>query len=88
MDDYMLSTEDNPFNPYTQWEQWYAFDETAGYHTSAYLARVVVSSSELSEADQDLAISDAIDEIIDLNLTGNYIKVYRPKDLPTPTPVS
>ncbi|ADD80998.1 gp107 [Rhodococcus phage ReqiPepy6] len=78
MDDYMLSTSDNPFNPYTQWEQWYAFDAAAGYHTPAYLARIVVTSHELSEADQLLAIQQGIDEILEMNLTGNYIKVMNP----------
>ncbi|ADD81105.1 gp107 [Rhodococcus phage ReqiPoco6] len=78
MDDYMLSTSDNPFNPYTQWEQWYAFDAAAGYHTPAYLARIVVTSHELSEADQLLAIKEGIDEILAMNLTGNYIKVMNP----------
>lgn len=76
MDEYMLSTSDNPFNPYTQWDEWYAFDVAAGYHTSAYLARIVRSSDELSESDQSLAIKEAIDEILEFNLTGNYIKVY------------
>lgn len=84
MDEYMLSTSDNPFNPYAEWEQWYAHDTAAGYHTSAYLARVVVTSSDLSEADQELAIKDGIDEILEMNLTGNYIKVYPPKQPTTP----
>ena len=76
MDEYMLTTSDNPFNPYTHWDEWYAFDVAAGYHTSAYLARIVRSSDELSESDQSLAIKEAIDEILEYNLTGNYIKVY------------
>ena len=79
MDDYMLSTSDNPFNPYTHWDQWYAWDSSAGYHTPAYLDRVVRSSNDLSEADQDLAINDGIDEILEYNLTGKYIKVFAPK---------
>lgn len=76
MDEYMLTTSDNPFNPYTQWEEWYAFDVGAGYHTSSYLARVARSSDELSVADQSLAIKDAIDEILEFNVTGNYVKAY------------
>lgn len=76
MDEYMLTTSDNPFNPYTQWDEWYAFDVAAGYHTSAYLARIVRSSDELSESDQSLAIKDAIDEILEFNVTGNYVKAY------------
>ncbi|QXO14693.1 hypothetical protein SEA_BURLEY_90 [Gordonia phage Burley] len=78
MEEYMLSTADNPFNPFTEWEQWYAFDAREGYHTPAYLARVVRTSSELSEADQIVALNDGIDEILQYNLTGNYIKVTRP----------
>ncbi|QAU06797.1 hypothetical protein SEA_AFLAC_92 [Gordonia phage Aflac] len=78
MDEYMLSTADNPFNPFTQWEQWFAFDAREGYHTPAYLARVVRTSSELSEADQIVALNDGIDEILQYNLTGNYIKVTKP----------
>lgn len=78
MDEYMLSTSDNPFNPFTEWDQWFAFDARLGYHTPSYLARVVRSSSELSESDQLVAINDGIDEIIQFNLTGNYIKVKNP----------
>lgn len=79
MDEYMLTTSDNPFNPYTQWDEWYAFDVAAGYHTSAYLARIVRSSDELSESDQSLAIKEAIDEILEFNITGNYVKAYEKK---------
>lgn len=72
---HMLSTSDNPFNPTTEFDEWYAWDTRAGYHTMAYLARVVSTSHELSDADQDLAIELAIDEIVEMNLTQNYIKV-------------
>ena len=79
MEEYMLTTSDNPFNPYTQWDEWYAFDVSAEYHTSAYLARIVRSSDELSESDQSLAIKEAIDEILEFNVTGNYVKAYENK---------
>ena len=79
MDEYMLSTSDNPFNPYTHWDEWWSYDVGNGYNTSAYLARVVRSSDELSPYDQSLAIKEAIDEILEYNITGNYIKVYEPK---------
>lgn len=75
MADYMLTTTDNPFNPATQWDEWQAWDHAAGYHTAAYLARIVRSSDDLSEGDQAKAINDAIDEIIKLNLIGRYKKV-------------
>lgn len=59
-----LTTVDNPFDPFKQWEQWLEWDRDAGYNTPSYLARVVVTSDELSDADQDEAIESAIDEII------------------------
>jgi len=74
----MLTTTDNPWNPWTHWDEWYAYDEAQGYHTSAYLARVAVTSDELSQADQDVAIESAIDEIVNENVLGIYMKVPEP----------
>ena len=73
--DFMLTTIDNPFSPWTDYEAWYNYDESKGYCTCAYLARIAKTSDELSDADQALAIDNAMNEIVDLNLLGNYIKV-------------
>jgi len=75
MIEHMLTTDDNPHDPFVDWDAWYAFDERAGYHTTAYLGRVVVTSDELSETDQQLAIERAIDEIVEMNVLGIYKKV-------------
>jgi len=71
----MLSTIDNPYNPYTNYEEWYEFDTAHGYNSASFLARIVQSSDELSEADQSLAIEEGIDQIVSLNVLGIYIKV-------------
>ena len=73
----MLTTIDNPFDPFTQFDEWLAFDEDNGYFTCAYLARVTITSDELSEADEELAIEDAIDEIIKYNVLGLYKKATK-----------
>lgn len=75
--EYMLTTVDNPFNPFTQFDEWYVFDTSAGYHTSAFLSKIVKTSDDLSEADQELAIQQAIDEIVELNVLGIWKKVTR-----------
>jgi len=72
---YMLTTVDNPFDPFTQFDQWFAWDITHGYHSAGLLARVVITSSELSEADQAQAIQDAIEEIVDVNPSGMHRRV-------------
>ena len=71
----MITTLDNPFNPFTQFDDWLNYDTTKGYNTCGLLARIAKSSDELSEADEDDAIDNAMQEIIRLNVSGNYILV-------------
>lgn len=77
MVEYMVTTVDNPWNPFTQFKEWYQFDLVAGYHTPSYLARLTVSSDELSEADQLLANNSACEEIVRENINGMYRLVSR-----------
>lgn len=79
-DSHMLSTSDNPWNPWTHFTEWHAHDMQAGHHTLSYLARITMSSHELSEADQDLAVELAIQEILRLNVNGLYIAVPEPEN--------
>lgn len=76
-DDVFLTTLDNPFNPFEQFDQWYAFDTQKGYNTCNYLARIARSSDELSDADEDRIVEEAIDEIVELNILGIYKKVKK-----------
>lgn len=72
---HMLTTLDNPFDPWTQWDEWDAWDRQAGYHTTSFLGRIIVTSDSLSEADQDLALEMAIEEIVRENTLGIYKRV-------------
>lgn len=75
MAEYMLTTVDNPFNPFDHFNEWLAFDEAHGYRSTALLARIVKTSDELSEPDQLLAIESAIDEIVKENVSGMHRKI-------------
>jgi len=72
---YMLSTVDNPFSPFTQFKEWFAYDVGMGYHSASFLARIASTSDELSSADQAIAIEQAIDEIVRENVSGMWVKV-------------
>jgi hypothetical protein len=72
-----LTTVDNPHSPFDDFGAWYAFDVSSGYFTCAFLARVVNDSDQMSEADEDLAVEHAIDEIIKENVTGMYRKLVK-----------
>ena len=43
--EYMLTTIDNPYSPFTQFDEWLEFDTLKGYNTCGYLARVAKTSS-------------------------------------------
>lgn len=73
----MLSTTDNPYNPFDEYDDWFDFDFSKGYNTPGYLARIAVVSNDLSESDQHRAIELAIDEIVKENINGMYVKVER-----------
>lgn len=75
---HMLTTIDNPYDPFTEFDEWLRYDESSGYFTTQYLARITRSSSDLSEADQDVAMELAIDEICLENVNGMYKKVEAP----------
>ena len=70
-----LTTVDNPFNPFEEFELWFRFDESKGYHSSSLLGRVVVYSHDLPPIDRVKAIEDAIDTIIELHPNGIYRKI-------------
>lgn len=81
----MVTTTDNKFNPFTQYDQWKEYDsKICGYNTESYIARVAVISPDLTEKEMDQACEDACDEICEMDLryispvTGEevgYVKV-------------
>lgn len=76
-EEYMLTTYDNPFDPFTQWDEWYAWDMRNGYHTPGLLARVSHAPTDLSDADEFFALQHAVDEIARENVSGMHRKVKR-----------
>lgn len=73
----MLTTIDNPYDPFTQYEEWDAYDQQMGYYSCSYLARVAYISDDLSRADRAKIIEEAIDEIISYDVVGFYKKVTK-----------
>lgn len=73
----MITTFDNPYDPFTQFNHWFLFDTEKGYNTCAYLDRVAKVSEEFSDEENNLAIERAIDEIIKYDFRNIYKKVSR-----------
>lgn len=87
-EDCMLTTVDNPYDPYKQFDSWYAFDTSlriipqvdpdcpVSTHCSEYLARIAITSNDMSAEEYRREVSQAIDEIIRLDPFHIYKKVY------------
>ncbi len=73
----MLTTFDNPYDPFEQFTSWFLFDVEKGYNSCAYLGRIARTSDQLSEEENDLEIERAIDEIIKYDFRNIYKKVTR-----------
>lgn len=84
----ILSTKDNPFNPFTDYDDWRNYDASPRYIPEVgmkvatfcreYQAREALTSDDLSNEENNRIISDAIDDIIRLDPFHIYIKVYEP----------
>ena len=73
----MLTTFDNPYDPFDDFVQWFMFDIEQGYYTCSRLARIARSSEEFSIAEDKAETERAIDEIIDYDFLNIYKKVTR-----------
>jgi hypothetical protein len=69
-----ITTVDNPFDPFTQWERWFNFDEQCGYRTCARVAAFAHTSEEnLSPYENEELTNSAINRLYEFY--GD--KVYR-----------
>lgn len=72
-----LTTIDNPFDPFTQFDSWFLFDNEKGYNSCSRLDRVIEISDEMSEAEINEEIERGIDEIIKHDFLNIYKKVTK-----------
>lgn len=73
-----LTTIDNPYDPFEEFDLWYMYDQEKGYGSCSYLARIAKTSDSLSDEENLVEVERAIDEIIHYDFMNQFIKV-RPK---------
>ena len=78
--DEFLTTIDNPYDPFTQFDEWYAYDTQKNYHTCELLARFARTSDELTEKENNEEINRAILEILSSDFGEMYKVVREQKD--------
>ena len=73
----MLTTFDNPFDPFEQFTDWFMFDVEKGYNTCSYLARIAKLTDDMSDQEVNDEIERAIDEIIKYDFMNIYKKTTK-----------
>ena len=73
----MLSTVDNPFDPFEQFTSWLLFDKEKGYNSCERVARIAHTTDDMTEKEESEEIERAIDEIIKYDFTDTYKKVIK-----------
>ena len=76
----MLTTFDNPHNPFDDFTSWFMFDVEKGYYTWSHIARIldlIGITDDMAQIEKDEAIEAAIDSIIDNDILNIYKKIYK-----------
>ena len=79
----MLSTIDNPFNPFEDYSSWLMFDKEKGYDSAERLMRIAKLTDDMTQKEETEEIERAIDEIIKYDILNIYIKVSKTLNEPT-----
>lgn len=80
--DLWITTEDNPFSPFTQYERWLEYDVKCKHMTCDRVAkRAYLSDANLTEYENDrlvmMAMEDVVEHDFDIDSeTGKVIKWY------------
>lgn len=72
-----LTTFDNPYDPFEDFNNWFLFDVEKGYDSCAYLDRVSRTSDALTDEENEDELERAIDEIIKYDFMNIYKKVTK-----------
>lgn len=77
VNEYMLTTVDNPYDPFEQFDSWNMFDKQKGYNSCERLARFVDIEDDMSEEEVSYEIEKAIDTIVQIDFLDVFKKVKR-----------
>ena len=73
--DVFITTYDNPYDYFKQFDQWLNFDRQKGYFTLEYVARLAKVAPDLSEEQERIEMENTFDKMIEWN-GSFYRKVY------------
>ena len=73
----MITTFDNPFDPFEQFTLWHLFDKEKGYDSSERVMRLANISNDMTQKEVDEEVERAIDRLIEIDFTNTYKKLTK-----------
>lgn len=73
----MLTTIDNPFDPFEDFASWFVYDSKEGYNSCGLLSIKAETSDVYSEDENRMIIEEAIDSIIKDDFLHIYKKITK-----------
>ena len=71
---YALTTSDNPYSYFKEYDEWQGYENMTGNRATRMLGRFAYTSDQLSVEVNEAEIERAIDEIIKYDPTNTFIK--------------
>ena len=75
--EYLLSTYDNPYSPFDEFDRWYEFDTFHNYNSLEYIDRIAQTNPNDSIESRSKKVNEAIDQIIKFDPLNIYRKVSK-----------
>lgn len=74
---FMLTTFDNPFDPFDDFASWLSFDKDHHHDSSELLMRFANLTDDMTDIESNNEIERAIDRIIAIDFQNIYKKISR-----------
>ena len=75
--EYLLTTTDNPYNPFEQFSLWNLFDKEKGHHTCDLIGRLSQLSDGMTQKEEEEEYDRVADFIIQHDMQDKYKRFYK-----------
>lgn len=72
-----ITTIDNPYDPFTEFDKWFDFDVEKGYYTCSKLARLSKITEDMTDKELIEEEQRVINRLIEIDPLDIYIKVEK-----------
>ena len=77
---FMLTTIDNPFNPFEDYKSWLSYDKGKGYDSAEKVMRYVdflINKEQITEGLSDYEETKLIERAIDVIIKRDFLHIYQ-----------